>query len=289
LIEGGNNGNVITITSDFVNINGFSIKGDDWGIDIVGNNNSISDNNIISRNSIRILSENNTISDNIFDDGRCGIYISSGGSHCISNNVFKNHEIGGLCLEESNGNNILGNTFMNYGIAEFYIGDIQIIVSDNNIISNNTFIAINEGSQYGIYTELGGSNNIIENNTFNGYNRYGIRGGYYGCVQYNDFIDCGTGVLWWFGPNIVNNNFINCNLGITLVRSNNGNIKNNNFINNGQNAFFSTFSLRNTWDKNYWNGPQDSPYVIKGKLFFLIIPWVNFDWHPAQEPYNIGG
>ena len=64
-------------------------------------------------------------------------------------------------------------------------------------------------------------------------------------------------------------------------------IKNNNFIDNNRNAFFSTFSFRNTWDGNYWDGPRESPYVIKGKLFFLIIPWFNFDWHPAQEPNDI--
>ncbi|GAI48792.1 unnamed protein product, partial [marine sediment metagenome] len=49
----------------------------------------------------------------------------------------------------------------------------------------------------------------------------------------------------------------------------------------------STFSFFNTWDSNYWGEPRDSPYIIKGTLLFLFIPWFNFDWHPAQEPYDI--
>ena len=225
LIDGEDNGNVIIVYADFVNISGFFIKGDDWGIDSQGNNNVISDNNVFSRLGIRINAKYNHVSNNLLDDGEIGIGLGGDGFNYISGNVIKSHISGGISLTESNDNIISENTIMNYGIAESYIGDIWIVVSNRNIISDNTLIAINDGSRYGIYTELEGSYNIIENNTFNGYRGYGIRGGDHGVVRYNDFIDCGTGLLWWFGPNIIYNNFINCNLGITLSRSNGGNIE----------------------------------------------------------------
>ena len=45
--------------------------------------------------------------------------------------------------------------------------------------------------------------------------------------------------------------------------------------------------FRNKWDGNYWNEPQESPYRIRGEIW-LIIPWFNYDYNPAQEPYDIG-
>ncbi|GAH66469.1 unnamed protein product, partial [marine sediment metagenome] len=61
----------------------------------------------------------------------------------------------------------------------------------------------------------------------------------------------------------------------------------NNFIGNIRHArfesrnFFSIF-----WDGNYWGRPRLLPCPILGWLF--ILPIVYFDWHPAQEPYDIG-
>ena len=63
-------------------------------------------------------------------------------------------------------------------------------------------------------------------------------------------------------------------------------ISKNNFINNSKNAHFIVLSHQNTWDENYWDEPRDSPYIIIGRIG-IIVPWINFDWHPAQEPYDI--
>jgi parallel beta-helix repeat protein len=47
------------------------------------------------------------------------------------------------------------------------------------------------------------------------------------------------------------------------------------------------------FDKNFWDKPQVSAYPIIGRWtffklnFFLKFPWVTYDWHPAQEPYDI--
>ena len=66
------------------------------------------------------------------------------------------------------------------------------------------------------------------------------------------------------------------------------NIHHNNFINNSMNACFVQLSLFNRWDGNYWNEPKVYPYPIFGSLGLIFPPWINFDWHPAKEPYNLG-
>ena len=61
-------------------------------------------------------------------------------------------------------------------------------------------------------------------------------------------------------------------------------IKQNNFI---KTRLIFSSSFCNYWIGNYydsWIGI--GPKIIRGKAF--IFPWVNFDWHPAKEPYNIG-
>jgi hypothetical protein len=47
------------------------------------------------------------------------------------------------------------------------------------------------------------------------------------------------------------------------------------------------FSFQNKWDGNFWNEPRDKPVVIFGSVGLVLLPWINVDWHPAQEPYDI--
>ena len=53
--------------------------------------------------------------------------------------------------------------------------------------------------------------------------------------------------------------------------------------------------MPNTWDGNYWSNSILKgvfPKVILGQAviaLFVNIPWFQVDWHPAQEPYNLGG
>jgi len=52
-------------------------------------------------------------------------------------------------------------------------------------------------------------------------------------------------------------------------------------------------SFRNQWNNNYWDDYLGfGPKVIPGKIHIpqipsLTIPWFNFDWHPAKEPFDI--
>ena len=60
----------------------------------------------------------------------------------------------------------------------------------------------------------------------------------------------------------------------------------NNFIENNRYVTFDYDSfLFARWKGNYWNEPQKGPFPIYGT--FSGYSWVNYDWHPAQEPFDI--
>jgi parallel beta-helix repeat protein len=95
--------------------------------------------------------------------------------------------------------------------------------------------------------------------------------------------DCGIVLLGDF--NIVSYNTMENNYkGLHVEFGNFNRIEKNNFINNTKQASFEDFA--NIWSKNYWGQPRLLPYPIFG-ICYLIIPWVQFDWHPAQKPYDI--
>jgi hypothetical protein len=76
--------------------------------------------------------------------------------------------------------------------------------------------------------------------------------------------------------------------GIILFTSYNNKINNNNFYGNSKDASF-VWSNSNNWNYNYWNRARLLPKPILGFTGknLPIIPWFNFDWHPAKEPYDI--
>jgi hypothetical protein len=83
------------------------------------------------------------------------------------------------------------------------------------------------------------------------------------------------------------------------------NIVRNNFIGQGTYASFggSWWFQANHWDSNYWADHHGKCVrAIPGKVLIFVIPlgyfhgnwclysrWLNFDWHPAQQPYDVGG
>jgi len=64
-------------------------------------------------------------------------------------------------------------------------------------------------------------------------------------------------------------------------------VQRNNFIDNYYNGnFFGGFQL-SRWSRNYWDDWDGfGPYVIPGQ-FGIYLNWYNFDWHPAEDPYDI--
>ena len=71
----------------------------------------------------------------------------------------------------------------------------------------------------------------------------------------------------------------------------------NNFIGNHFDASFEVTPLSfNLWYNNYWDDwrsilpkPIYGYKIIDFGFFGIEYLWINFDWHPSREPYDIGG
>jgi len=326
LIDGEDNGNVIIIYADFVNISGFYIKGDTNGVDIRADFIGISDNIFeVQKISISIdyyLSNNNSIKYNYFFFEYLWDY---GYKYVIK-------------ILNSNGNSIIGNTIYGYSENGFYIIGDNNTISDNKIIhsieipailygftdifligsynsiTNNTFLSetVNYPNNV-IEVSSHSSHNLISGNIINGYDCNYIVGISISnncnnnIISYNKISGCNFGIfISSSGENDVFYNTLSNLywLGIDIYdHSRDNNICYNNFLNNKENAEFSMWSFKNIWDGNYWDEPRDSPCPIFGyigwhpfwEIFWLFMfdsrappTLVKFDWHPASEPYDIG-
>ena len=142
----------------------------------------------------------------------------------------------------------------------------------NNTIANNKIHAnfVNGIMLKDAHSLDGPSYTIIHNNTIT-HHRKGIsmRKATHTQIIYND----------------IRNNI----RGIKIFESSSNIISHNNFMDNIQSCFFIGGS--NTWDNNYWGRPRNLPKIIFGRFgsIYELIPWFNVDWHPAQEPFEIGG
>ena len=162
---------------------------------------------------------------------------------------------------------------------------------------NITIINNNINYCRGIFVPGGGC--IISDNVITDCSYYGIwfRGNLQN-VSGNRIRQCRIGIQLGGDNNIVYGNDIeNCDVGIQIQYGGKGNIiTKNNFKNYSRiGIWFGRFFLgfeNNKWIGNYWDtwigvGPK----IILG-LFIISeeirIPWFNFDWKPAQEPYDIG-
>jgi parallel beta-helix repeat protein len=183
--------------------------------------------------------------------------------------------IGDVVIIASNEVNISGFTIQNSGTSLTHDSGISIrqncIIYDNRIINNWKGI-------YG-YADHG---NIIKNNNIS---------------------DNNIGIFLRISDNntIISNNIANNNrLGVDF-ESESGSVSGNcdynkviknNFLNNKRHARFfhwmeddGKYFPLNTWSQNYWDRPRIFPKLIFG--FHTFSPWINIDWHPAKEPYDI--
>lgn len=158
-----------------------------------------------------------------------------------------------------------------------------------NAVSENT---------YGMALDIS-DENIIFGNSINSNKRYGITFGTSedNIITLNTIIsneDSGISLLLSNSNTILSNtikengNIMHMGSSIFLDRSSDNKIHRNNFINNVRGAYFYE-SFSNNWNGNYWGKPRLFPKLIRGERIGIIfwIPWFNFDWRPAQEPYDI--
>jgi parallel beta-helix repeat protein len=216
---------------------------------------------------------NFTIQNAGFDVDLAGILVKSSMNLISSNNITSNTYYGNaygiLILENSHNNYIINNL-----IQKNYHAGIETRYSNKNYIAYNYFTDNAHGSIL-----LGwSSNNTINNN------------------KIKDYI-C-LAILGSFNNSISRNHFINHGIALVIVNSSNNIITENNFILQRENIhrifirnvfLGSDRNAKNTWNYNYWNRPRLLPKFILGfgKIDNKKIRFVEIDWHPAQEPYDI--
>lgn len=165
IIDGNNTGHVVTITTDNINISGFTIQNSgpgfwDSGVYtcnsswcnishniLIHNGHGIwlhyhSDNNILTQNNVShnlvgigiSISYNNIFTSNyVFSSTYCGIGLDGASSNIFADNTASNNEYG-IWLHYSNKVTVTGNTFSNN------LHGIQLNHSSNNMILHNNII-----------------------------------------------------------------------------------------------------------------------------------------------------
>lgn len=148
---------------------------------------------------------------------------------------------------------------------------ILIVSSESLLVSNNTIL----DCFYSIENVITGNVTITENRIVGNGKGFGIE------VQ-------GTIFKNYIIRNSITNNSIGINLLFTLFTV----VQQNNFLENQYQAFFIS-SFFSAWKQNYWNQSRLLPKLILGQFGGMVIhrriPFFNFDWRPAQDPYDIDG
>jgi parallel beta-helix repeat protein len=331
IIDGNDNGIVVEISSNFVNLTGFTVRNSDYiGVYIVDSKFCrISDNIIeyhINQNNVakgiaikdssyialskNIINECNTgiflwhrndncsVSDNLITNNGYGIEMWDVIYCNISMNIIKNNSYSGIFgslgiwPNGPNYNMIYGNTIIDsggHGIELIY-GDYNYITL-NYITQTNFSISKRQGYS-GITLYHNASNNNISRNTItNEWVAIHISNSYNNTIYMNNISNCIYGIII---ENRNNQSFFNIN-DITGKQSY---VIRNNFIKvlfPARSLFRSPkLYLNSYWDGNYWGRSRSVPKVIFGfiKIMSIFRFWgipakIQFDWHPAKEPYDI--
>jgi len=249
VIDGGeNNFRTISISVDSVDVQGFTIFGE---IKIVASYTIIFNNNIICLPKHNCIVIQPTMNENTFLSNNTII-----GNTLISNSSC-------IVVWFSHYSLIADNVIYSRG-GKGYVG--ILLAGNHSIIYGNNV----KESDTGIF--LGSSNSSVYGNTVSN-SSFGL------------FL-CGT-YDYELGYNKIYLNTIkSCKQGIHLEMTNKNEIFENNFLDNSLSAFFIISS--NQWQGNYWNRPRIFPKLIFGRIGRnFLIPWLNIDWHPAREPYDI--
>jgi len=246
-----------------------------------------------------INSNNNLIKDNLFENVSYGVYLLNSDENTISFNKVNNCRYSVLS-RKSDSNTISHNFFSNC-----YDG-LYLLYSNHNIISFNL---IDNCSNNGIELFYSCNFNKFLNNTINN-------------SRYKGIYLLGSTQIWWdtasnknliSGNNIENNsigifledaslttvsmnNIVRNFIGIDVASSCFSKIFNNNIYDNEKEDALLKNSFTTRFRGNFWN-EKIRLHIIKGgfyrydfwgESYVLIFPLPRFDWHPAQEPYDIG-
>ena len=276
------NGSSIRVNVSEVLISGFTLQNYS-GIQIISANNiTITDNiinNIYSGIIMLIFSNDNTIINNTFFN--CGLMLWG------YNNLVYNNTVNGkpLVYLESTSDNVID-----------YAGQVILIDCTNVTVNNLELSKVDFGIQLYECRNCYVKSNVLSSNAMGVFLVNSTSNTISGNIIINNWI----GLLFTFGGhnNITGNHFENDMLNVVLQSSNNNLFSENNFIFNHTILLYrvrkNIFSIDsdNKWEGNYWNRARLLPVLIWGtkiiKIIYRNIPWLDIDWHPAQEPYDIG-
>jgi parallel beta-helix repeat protein len=145
VIDGDNESYVVTLAAGNSTLSGFTIihskhKFPFAGVYIVSNHNTISQN-ILTDNFYGMqlgysANHNLVVNNTIHHNGRCGIYFNHASYNSLINNVVFDHPVNGFGLYEfSNHNSIIGNTF-----SDNRDTGVNIRECYDTTVTNNTFV-----------------------------------------------------------------------------------------------------------------------------------------------------
>jgi len=299
----------ITVTADGVVIYGFMITdGYHAGIKLQhSDNNKIYGNNIIMKHyyvyGIALYySEGNEIYSNTITNFE-GIHLNHSNLNIIHNNTISNGEVG-IRLQKSNMNNICYNTIFEQRYLHYPYGQ-GIIIEESNFtnVAHNIFYA-NDGCIFCIDSD---ENNIVQNIFSNNNWAIFLKDSDKNNISQNIFLNNPGIFLEVSDKNNISQNIFSNDSSIILDDSYSNVISYNNLDSDTYVSFdyrllrtvlynpqASTSAPKiifpNNWNYNYWGESRILPKFIWGSIgiFVGFIPWINFDWHPAKEPYDIG-
>jgi len=296
VIDGGGSGDVVWVKADWVNISGFTIRNGNDGIYTDSNCNTITGDNIISNEDDGIKlreSDFNIITGNNISENRGdGVYITDSYKNNLSLNTINNNNAYGIRLSESLNGSVFKNTILHNRYSGIVIGLSSNIIIEKNAISESFYDDYNgEGIVLIDSWNISISYNYLSDNI----NGILIINSSWNHIFHNIITNNSRrGIYFWAFPSHYNmierNDITNNNCGVLLKDSSYNEIIYNNFNGNKKHAKF--VGCRNAWNSNYWGRIRLLPKPIFGRLgmhgLAYNIPWVQFDWHPAQEPYDIG-
>jgi parallel beta-helix repeat protein len=262
IIDGGGYGNVLHVTSDFVNISNLYVRkcGSNWdnaGIIINSDCNTIKNNNICHNNNFGLWcsgsSFNSIFNNNMSSNDNEGISFYYTSHSIISDNTICSNNGSGINLKFTsnnntiNGNIIQGNHFGIYLLESWYNNIIQNSICQNNgsgiwiTQSSRNHIAENEvnaNEEHGIQITDSSNYNFIQENSISD-NIQGIRfiESVFNTIQNNRIcsnLDDGIALNEGSGLNRIIGNYIfnNVDDGIQIYHSSDNNITDNNITTN---------------------------------------------------------
>jgi parallel beta-helix repeat protein len=150
ILKGSTSGDIIKITSENVQISGFTIK-NPIGTDV---------------KCLKLLeAENCIITNNIIQNGNDGIFMINSNNNIIKENTIENNDANGIYAYLCNNNEIYKNTIRNNNVRGIYL-----LNSNTNLIYQNSFSSNNLANAYD--NANNNWNNINKGNYWDDYNNY---------------------------------------------------------------------------------------------------------------------